>query len=157
MNWKTRKAVKADEPRIRELFIEMLQTIYSTDDVSGYEDGYLDKFFNGHEDWICVAEVNGSVVSYLSIEVHHEEENFIYLDDLSVSAKYRSHGIGTSLIKAAEEFAYTQNIPAIVFHVEESNTGARKLYKRLGYSAMDEEKTRFRMIKRILPKNPYSF
>ncbi len=149
MNWKTRKAVKADEPRIRELFIEMLQTIYSTDDVDEYEDGYLDRFFDDHEDWICVAEVNGSVAAYLSIEVHHEEENFIYLDDLSVSAEYRGHGIGTSLIETAEKFAYTQNIPAIVFHVEKSNTGARKLYKRLGYSAMDEEKTRFRMIKRF--------
>ena len=153
MNWKTRKAIKADEPRIRELFIEMLQTIYSTDDVEGYEDGYLDNFFNDNEDWICVAEVNGSVAAYLSIEVHHEEENFIYLDDLSVSSKYRSHGIGTSLIKTAEKFAHTQNIPAIVFHVEESNTGARKLYKRLGYSAMDEEKTRFRMIKRFPKKD----
>ena len=94
MEFKIRKAVKEDETKIRELFIEMLQTIYSNNNVDGYEKGYLDKFFDGHEDWICVAEVNNSVAAYLSIEVHHEQENFIYLDDLSVSGKYRSNGYG---------------------------------------------------------------
>ncbi len=58
MEFKIRKAVKEDETKIRELFIEMLQTIYSNNNVDGYEEGYLDKFFDGHEDWICVAEVN---------------------------------------------------------------------------------------------------
>ena len=115
MEFKIRKAVKEDETKIRELFIEMLQTIYSNNNVDGYEEGYLDKFFDGHEDWICVAEVNNSVAAYLSIEVHHEQENFIYLDDLSVSGKYRSNGIGTELIKTAEKFAEEADISIIVF------------------------------------------
>ncbi len=148
MEWKIRKAVKEDEAKIKELFKEMLQTIYSKKNVDGYEDGYLDKFFDDHEDWICVAEVNDSVVGYLSIEVHREHENFIYLDDFSVSKKYRSNGIGTKLIKTAERFAKEANISTIVFHVEKSNSSALKLYKRLGYSIMSDEDTRFRMIKK---------
>ena len=149
MEWRIRKAVKEDEVRIKELFIEMLQTIYSKKDVDGYEDGYLDKFFGDCEDWICVAEVKDSVVAYLSIEVHHEQGNFIYLDDLSVSKKYRSNGIGTELIKVAEKFAGETDISIIVFHVEKSNSLAFKLYQRLGYSIMDDEGTRFRMIKKL--------
>ena len=149
MEWRIRKAVKEDEVKIKELFIEMLQTIYSKNNVDGYEDGYLDKFFGDCEDWICVAEVNDSVVAYLSIEVHHEQENFIYLDDLSVSKKYRSNGIGTELIKTAEKFAEETDISIIVFHVEKSNSLAFKLYRRLGYSIMDDEGTRFRMIKNL--------
>ena len=39
-----------------ELFIEMLQTIYHTDDVKGYEDGYLDQFFSGGDNYILIAE-----------------------------------------------------------------------------------------------------
>ena len=58
MEWKIRKAVKEDEAKIKELFIEMLQTIYFEQNVNGYEDGYIDKFFDTREDWICVAEVN---------------------------------------------------------------------------------------------------
>lgn len=149
MEWNMRKAAKKDEPVIKELFIEMLQTIYSKKDVDGYEDGYLDKFFADCEDWICVAEANGFVIAYLSIEVHREQENFIYLDDLSVSAGYRSHGIGTELIKAAERFAAGISISTIVFHVEKSNSAAFKLYERLGYSVMSDEGTRFRMVKKI--------
>ena len=42
MTCSIRKAVQGDEQRICELFIEMLQTIYHTEDVQGYEPGYLD-------------------------------------------------------------------------------------------------------------------
>lgn len=149
MEWRIRKAVKTDESKIKELFIEMLQTIYSKNTVDGYEEGYLDKFFNGHEDWICVAEVNDSIAAYLSIEVHHEQEHYIYLDDLSVSKTYRNYGIGTELIKTAENFAKEMDISTIVFHVEKSNKSAFRLYERLGYSIMSDEGTRFRMVKRI--------
>lgn len=149
MEWRIRKAVKTDESKIKKLFIEMLQTIYSKNTVDGYEEGYLDKFFDGHEDWICVAEVNDSIAAYLSIEVHHEQEYYIYLDDLSVSKTYRNYGIGTELIKTAENFAKEMDISTIVFHVEKSNKSAFRLYERLGYSIMSDEGTRFRMVKRI--------
>lgn len=148
MEWTIRRAVKNDKAQINELFIEMLQTIYNEKNMDGYEEGYLDKFFEDHEDWICVAEVNRSIVAYLSIEVHREEENYIYLDDLSVSEKYRGNGIGTELIKTAERFAEGIGVSTITFHVEKSNESAFRLYKRLGYSVMRDEGTRLRMIKR---------
>lgn len=148
MEWIIRKAIKEDENRIKELFIEMLQTIYQNNNVNGYEDGYLDKFFDNNDDWICVAEAEGSVIAYLSIEVYHEQGDYIYLDDLSVSAKYRNIGIGTKLIRTAEKFAEEINIHQIVFHVEKSNTAAFRLYERLGYSIMKDENSRFCMIKR---------
>lgn len=91
---------------------------------------------NCHDDWICVVEAEGSVIAYLSIEVHHEQEDYIYLDDLSVSEKYRNSGIGTKLIKTAEKFAEDIDIHQIVFHVEKSNTSAFRLYERLGYSVL---------------------
>ena len=43
MNYRIRTAVPADEARIRELFLEMLRTIYRTDDVKGYGEGDLDR------------------------------------------------------------------------------------------------------------------
>ena len=36
MGYRIRIAIPEDEQRIRELFIEMLQTIYHTEDVEGY-------------------------------------------------------------------------------------------------------------------------
>ena len=49
MNYTIRTAVPEDEQRIRELFIEMLQTIYRTKDIQGYEPGYLDQYWISDE------------------------------------------------------------------------------------------------------------
>ena len=73
MGYTIRIAIPEDEQRIRELFIEMLQTIYHTEDVEGYEPGSLDRYWTKGEERILVAE-DESVVAYLSIEVHHEPE-----------------------------------------------------------------------------------
>ena len=40
MDFVYRKARLSDSGRIAELFEEMLKTIYHTEDVEGYEDGY---------------------------------------------------------------------------------------------------------------------
>ena len=148
MNYVLRKATSADAIRIEKLFVEMLKAIYHTDDIGGYEDGYLDKFFSDKEDWICVAEYDNDVVAFLSIEVHSDED-FIYLDDLSVAEGYRNKGIGTTLIHAAEKYAEEIGITKIVFHVEKANKDAYRLYSRLGYSEDADEGSRIRMIKPV--------
>ena len=45
MGFVYRKATISDSERVAGLFEEMLRTIYHTQDVEGYENGYLDKFF----------------------------------------------------------------------------------------------------------------
>ena len=59
MEYKIRTAVPADEEKIRELFLEMLRTIYHTDDVKGYEDGYLDRFWRENQDRYSVFRDDG--------------------------------------------------------------------------------------------------
>ncbi|MBR6403386.1 MAG: GNAT family N-acetyltransferase [Eubacterium sp.] len=146
MEFVYRKAELSDSPKIAELFIEMLRTIYNTNDVEGYETGYLDKFFSGNEDLIYVAELDKEVVAYLSIEVHREDE-YVYLDDLSVTKKYRDKGIGTELISMAEDYSKDIGISAIVFHVEKTNERAHELYRKLGYLDNEDQGNRMRMVK----------
>lgn len=149
MSWTLGKAEKQDTNRINELFIEMLQTIYSTDQVDGYSDGDLDRFFDGRDEWISVAIDENKIIAFLSIEVHHEDEEYIYLDDLSVTKQYRNNGIGTKLIRNAETYAKEINIHKICFHVEKSNTAAFRLYQRLGYEIYEDQGSRYLMIKCI--------
>ena len=78
MSWTLGKAEKEDSNRINELFIEMLQTIYNTDQVNGYSDGDLDRFFDGRDEWISIAIYDDKIIAFLSIEVHHEDEEYIY-------------------------------------------------------------------------------
>ena len=149
MSWKIEKAEKKDIPRINELFIEMLQTIYHTDQVNGYGEGDLDRFFDGRDEWVSMVKDQGEMVAFLSIEVHHEEVEYIYLDDLSVTEIYRDKGIGTALIRNAEEYAKEIQISEICFHVEKSNTEAFRLYQRLGYEIYEDQGSRYLMIKHI--------
>jgi len=149
MGWTFRKAEKKDAHRINELFIEMLQTIYHTDQVHGYSEGDLDRFFDGRDEWICIAVDEKKIIAFLSIEVHHEDEEYIYLDDLSVTKPYRNKGIGTELICGAERYAQEINIHTICFHVEKSNEAAFKLYERLGYIIYEDQGSRYLMIKEV--------
>ncbi len=148
MDYFLRKAKSTDTIRIEELFIEMLKAIYHTDDVEGYEIGYLDKFFLDREDWICVAEYENEVIAFLSIEAHRDED-YIYLDDFSVAEGYRNKGIGTKLIHAAEKYAEEIGITKVVLHVDKANGDAYRFYSRLGYSEDADEGSRIRMNKSI--------
>ncbi len=146
MGYRIRIAIPEDEQRIRELYIEMLQTIYHTEDVEGYETGSLDRYWINGEERVLVAE-DESVVAYLSIEVHHEQEaDYIYLDDLSVTESYRNFGIGSALIHEAENYAKEIGIQHILFHVEKTNTKAFQLYERLGYKVYRDDGNRYMMI-----------
>ena len=144
MTYSIRKAVQEDEQRILELFIEMLQTIYHTEEVQGYEPGYLDRYWKNGEDTILVAE-DDDVIAYLAVEVHREDVDYIYLDDLSVTEKKRGNGIGTSLIHKAEEYAMELGIADILFHVEKNNKSAFRLYERLGYKIFRDYGNRYLM------------
>ena len=146
--YRIRTAVPADEKRIRELFIEMLRTIYGTDDVKGYDDGALDRFWSGTEDRVYVAEDN-DVVAFLSVEVHHDMGGYVYLDDFSVTEAYRSKGIGTELIRAAESYAKEIGMLAVVLHVEKTNQSAMRFYERMGYSVIRDDGNRNLMKKDI--------
>lgn len=133
MEFTLRRALESDKERIEELFIEMLQSVYGEKVTDGYESGYLDKFFSGGDDWIFVAESNGTVIGYLSIEVHDKPEKFVYLDDLSVAVSFRNKGVGTALIERAESCARQINARYTALHIENSNKSALRLYERLGY------------------------
>ena len=149
MMYKTRKATPADEKIICELFTEMLRTINHTEDVSGYKEGELDRFWNGNESLIFVAE-HREVVAFLSVEVHREQNNYIYLDDFSVTEEYRNKGIGSKLLYAAESYAKEINIQDVLLHVEKTNEPARRLYERFGYIVSRDDGNRYLLKKSLL-------
>lgn len=148
MNYTLRKANVNDSAKINELFIEMINTIYNNDDAKGYEAGYLGKYFGDGEDRIYVAEKDNEIIAFLSIEVYRTE-GYIYLDDLSVTGKFRGAGIGTHLIGKAEEFSKEVGINNITLHVEKSNINARRLYEKLGYGEYKDEGGRLLLSKSI--------
>lgn len=141
-------AAASDKSRIYELFLEMLRSIYG-EDAWDPGDSFLDKYFSGGNDVIWLAKAGNRTVAFLSVEEHHEDEDYLYLDDLCVEEASRGQGIGSVLLKKAEEQALQRSIPYIVLHVESSNIRARKLYASLGYEESGTNDSRIRMIKTI--------
>lgn len=82
-----------------------------------------------------VATSEGTLVGYLSLVLgrkRKQREN-IYIVSTAVSAKSRGQGIGTLLFKELENYAKIRSVKRIELEVFSKNTGAIKLYKRLGY------------------------
>ena len=151
MKYIIRQSVVADEKRIRELYIEMLQTLYRTEDIEGYKDGDLYRFWTGNEDRIFVAG-DRTVVGFLSVEVHHENEDYIYLNDFAVTAGYRNKGIGSALLKAAESYAREIDMLKLCLHVEKTNRPAMYFYEKSGYAIYRDDGHRFLMNKELTPE-----
>lgn len=145
-----RVATAGDEAAIRRLFVEMLRTIFHTQEVEGYPAGYVGRFFTGGEDEILVAEQAGAVVGFLSLESHREgEPPFLYLDDFSVTATCRGQGIGSRLLDMAEEYAAALRLGEIHLHVERDNLGARRLYQRRSFGVLAEQGARLLLGKKL--------
>ena len=144
-----RRAKSEDFERINELFSEMLQSIYQKQSVQGYQREDIDYYFRGGEDWICVAEIHGKIEGFLSVEVHREPKAYIYYDDFCVSEKFRGRGVGTALMRRAEEYAQSIGVSAVILHVEESNLRARKFYESRGFTTLRRDGTRWCMVKHL--------
>ena len=145
MKYRIRQSVTADEKRIRELYTEMLQTVYRTENVETYKDGDLGRFRAGDENRIFVAE-DRTVIGFLSLE------DYIYLDDFVVTAEYRNKGIGSALLKAAESYAREINTLKLCLHVEKTNLSAMHFYENSGYAIYRDDGHRCLMNKELLSK-----
>jgi ribosomal protein S18 acetylase RimI-like enzyme len=65
-----------------------------------------------------------------------------YIEALAVAEEERGKGIGTLLIESAMEWTQAQRRTRIALHVLNSNTGAQRLYQRMGFQPWDLTPTR---------------
>ena len=138
-----RRAVIADAEDIAEI---------SRDDL-GYEcDGeFVRANLSGLDDSreaVFVAETDGRAVGY----IHVEEYKVLYFEKMvnylgvAVSGKYRRLGIGSALIKTAENWALERGIHLVRLNSGSTRTGAHEFYKRQGY---DGDKMQVHFTKRL--------
>lgn len=146
-----RKAKKEDVDSIVQLMCD-LQTAHIGLLVSDIEKKYIEKKANVSELWkssiekslqnnselLLVAEVDTKLVGYLKAEIKqrsqvHKHGRKLYIRYLIVSEKHRSRGIGTALIKEAERFAKTKNIPFMTLKTSPKNNPTRGSYKSMGF------------------------
>ena len=95
-----------------------------------------------------VAETEGKVIGFIQI-VKYEPlyfEDMVNIMGLAVSEEYRRKGIGSMLLKRAEEWAREHNIRCIRLNSGGQRTWAHEFYRNAGF---DNEKMQIRFIKNM--------
>lgn len=93
-----------------------------------------------------VADVNGFPVGQIKIALRHDEDvkaNGVesgYLYALRVFRPFQRLGIGTALIGHGEDFLRERGFSWATIAVDRQNTDARRLYERLGYMRVREQR-----------------
>lgn len=70
------------------------------------------------------------------VELEHLAPDTWYINALAVRPGRRGRGVGTRLMRAAEERAHATGVETLSIQVFSQNTDALRLYERLGYRAV---------------------
>jgi ribosomal protein S18 acetylase RimI-like enzyme len=130
-----RRAVEADDAAL----LEIDQT--SWDAFSGfpsYQEVIRETFFarSGPEAHL-VAEYDGEVVGYLRLQDKYpfpEGSGVLTINGLAVARHARGQGVAGALLEAAADEGRRRDARKISLHVHGTNTPARRLYERHGYT-----------------------
>ena len=142
------KATQQDIPEEAKLSIEMLKyhntlmdnyfTIYPYEK---YVENFQQKLKDGQ--YILVAKIDNKIVGFLSAKFKktpwYKYANACMIDEVSVSEKCRSCGIGTALIKKILSVCKKKKIEEVKLDIYNVNTGAKRLYERLGFEDLRQQ------------------
>ena len=92
---------------------------------------------------VVAAEVKGDVVGVMGYRILHDllHGSHLYIDDLVVTAKFRSLGHGSALLNFAEGEARRLGLSGLRLSTGTENTEAKKFYEREGW---DERSVSFK-------------
>lgn len=108
-----------------------------------FEDAY--RLQQAGRRYFLVADLNGYPVGRIIVQfmrgnsLHANGEGRGYLYSLQVMEPLRGLGIGTRMIRAAEEVLIEKDFAWATIAVAKDNAGARRLYERLGYSVYRDD------------------
>jgi ribosomal protein S18 acetylase RimI-like enzyme len=103
------------------------------------QDAYIDQVLNNTEQpqLTLIAEINHEAVGFIHACSHHDsisEELCATIPLLAVSTSVERCGVGSTLMKAAEEWAKAQGYRLIHLEVFANNDKAQKFYKNNGFN-----------------------
>ena len=130
-----RRAVESDDAAL----LEIEQTAWdASSGFPSYQDTLSDTFFarSGPEAHL-VAEYDGKVVGYLRLQDKYtfpEGAGILTINGLAVAESARGRGVASALLAAATAEGRLRNARKISLHVHSTNTAARRLYERHGYT-----------------------
>jgi len=104
------------------------------------------------DSFLCID--NNDIVGFMTVNNSSKHNGgSIYINNLGVLPKYQQHGIATSLIESAFEFYADKDYGSIItLDVYRNNPNAYKLYSKLGFEIMEDNKSYRSMYRTISQK-----
>lgn len=145
---------KSDKGKVQILALQLINYIQALDSqkIAKVGENYISKYWQKleqtlkkHEYKFLVAEYGSKVIGYCLVVIELSEEVSAYafedilpirigdIYDICVDERYRGFGLGSQLMKLAEEWMKKKNCDYAWLQVFDDNFGAKKLYSRLGY------------------------
>lgn len=81
-----------------------------------------------------------SLVVALPFLLDWKQKGVLELNNLSVTAEARGHGVGTRMVKEFIRYAKSKGFLCVLLEVVDENVRAKALYKRLGFKTVKHEK-----------------
>ena len=132
-----RQATAEDFPRCLGIRNEAMREYI--EQIRGWDENYEERRFRGHfqPDKTRVILSDDRVIGFLGVR---EEDGALYIAQMYLIPEYQGQGIGTALMREL----LAEGRP-VVLKVTKLNTGARRLYERLGFRVKSEDADSFRM------------
>ena len=129
--FKLRQATDEDFPRCLHIRNEAMRDYIVQ--IRGWDEDYEERRFRGHfhPDKTRVVLSDDRVIGFLGVR---EEDDALYVAQVYLVPEHRGRGIGTALMRDL----LAQGRP-VVLKVTKLNTGARRLYERLGFRVESED------------------
>ncbi len=145
-----RKAICDDIPAISELyreqFREMAKLIPDFIKEGDQSIEFLEKTISNDDSDIIVYENDGTVVGFILLQAKVRPDfdfmipgKYCYIMDIIVTEAHRNKGFGTALMNSAKDWAKEQNCSFINLDVLVNNSGAIKVYEKLGFIPKAQE------------------
>lgn len=145
-----RKATNNDIPAIAELyreqFREMAKLIPDFIKEGDQSIEFLEKTISNDDSDILVYENDDTVIGFILLQAKERPDfdfmipgKYCYIMDVIVTETYRNKGFGTALMNSAKDWAKEQYCSFINLDVLVNNTGAIKVYEKLGFVPKAQE------------------
>ena len=142
-----RKAQEDDLARLEELYRELEEdaVLYQPEHFvfspKGTRTEQAKEFLNSDTQTMLVAEKDGEVIGFAHLVLIEakkvpclKSETSLYLQDLVVTAEFRSQGIGTILMNEAKKYGKENGADFFRTQVFPQNTDGLRFYERNGFS-----------------------
>lgn len=111
--------------------IEEIAALETANSLTPWNETSLFTYFLRDDTLLAVGEENDKIIGFAALMMAPPEADIL---DITIDSEFRRHGYGAELLSSLMEMAKNRGTDTIFLEVRVSNTPARRLYEKLGFT-----------------------